>query len=252
MSLRIKIFLIFIAVLLVLAPAATASMLIPANDRAKENAAAPGSSPVIDDNWSLERVDFIHYAKPAAPARPPGGDSCFKLMGVKWKTMPVSYVINPSNPQGLSEAFVTSSIAASAETWDDATSVELINDSYGVDYTAQYGIQDYSNSVAFGVYSDNRVIAVTSVWYTRVGKQIVEFDMLFNTSYSWGDATVTPGAMDLLNIGVHEMGHSVGLSDIYSSSCSAVTMYGYSGYGETSKRTLEAPDITGLQKMYGL
>lgn len=252
MSLKIKIILLFIAALLVLAPAATASMLIPASDKAKENAAAPGSSPVIDESWSLERVDFIHYAKPAAPARAPGSDSCFKLMGVKWKSMPVSYVINPSNPQGLSETFVTSSIAASAETWDAATSVELINDSYTVDYAAQYGVQDYRNSIAFGAYTDNRVIAVTSVWYTRVGKQIVEFDMLFNTGYSWGDATVTPGAMDLLNIGVHEMGHTVGLSDIYSSSCSAVTMYGYSGYGETSKRSLETPDITGVQKMYGL
>jgi len=31
-----------------------------------------------------------------------------------------------------------------------------------------------------------------------------------------------------------------------------VTMYGYSNYGETSKRTLEQPDITGLQSMYGI
>jgi len=30
-----------------------------------------------------------------------------------------------------------------------------------------------------------------------------------------------------------------------------VTMYGYSDYGEIIKRTLEQPDITGLQTLYG-
>ena len=57
--------------------------------------------------------------------------------------------------------------------------------------------------------------------------------------------------MDLQNIATHELGHSAGLNDIYSSTCSEVTMYGYSSYGETKKRTLEQPDITGLQKIYG-
>jgi hypothetical protein len=28
-------------------------------------------------------------------------------------------------------------------------------------------------------------------------------------------------------------------------------MYGYSDYGEVKKRTLEQPDITGLQTLYG-
>ncbi len=40
------------------------------------------------------------------------------------------------------------------------------------------------------------------------------------------------------------------MDDIYSTTCSEVTMYGISYYGETQKRTLEQPDITGLQKMY--
>ncbi len=173
-------------------------------------------------------------------------------MGVKWPSLPVSYAINPTNPQGLAEEVVIPTIAASAETWDAATSRELFSDAYTVDYAAQYGVQNYQNAIAFGPYSQSGVIAVTSVWYTRIGKRIVEFDMLFNTAYLWGDATLDPSVMDLANIAVHELGHSVGLADIYTSTCGAVTMYGYSGYGETSKRTLEQPDITGLQQMYGI
>lgn len=251
MKLKLKLVLLILVLVLASAEVAAASMLIPANDRAKDNAAAPASSPVIGENWELERVDFIHYAKPASPARAPRTDSCYKLMGPKWKAWPVSYVINPANPQGLSEAFVTTAISTSAEAWDAATATELMNDSFSVSYSAQYGIQNYENAVAFGDYPDNGVIAVTTVWYTRVGKQIVEFDMLFNTRFSWGDATLNPLTMDLDNIGTHEMGHAVGLADLYSTSCAAVTMYGYSGYGETIKRTLEPPDVTGLQKLYG-
>ena len=201
----------------------------------------------------LERVDIIHYKNPNAGGK--GGAkplSCYKLMGVKWSKLPVAYVINPANPQGLSEGFVTSAISASAETWDDAISRELFNDVYAVNYTAQYGVQNFVNAVAFGDYPDNNVIAVTSVWFTRVGKQIVEFDQLFNLRFNWGDATLNPALMDLQNIATHELGHAVGLDDIYSLSCNGVTMYGYSSNGEISKRTLEQPDITGLQKMYGI
>ena len=238
----------------VLSVIVSASMIIPVNDNAKENANAPENSPVIGTNWDLERVDFIHYVKPETPAKPVKTDVCYKLMGVKWSSLPVNYVINPTNPQGLTESFVTSAIATSAETWDVSTSKELFNNFYLVNYSAKYGVQNFQNAIAFDDYPNNDVIAVTSVWFTRVGKQIVEFDQLYNTRFVWGDSTsvINQTVMDLQNIGTHELGHSVGLSDIYSTACSAVTMHGYSGYGETQKRTLEQPDITGLQKMYGI
>ena len=229
----------------------SAGASIPANDNAKDNANAPENSPVISDNWDFERVDFIHYVKPPNPGKGPKADNCYKLMGVKWKTLPVNYTINPTNPQGLSESFITSAISTSAETWDAATSAELFNNVYSVNHSAQYGVQDFKNTIAFGDYPNDGVIAVTSVWYTRIGKQIVEFDQLYNTRFNWGDATVNSSFMDLQNIAVHEIGHGAGLDDIYSLACSSVTMYGYSGYGEITKRTLEQPDITGLQSMYG-
>ena len=229
----------------------SASMLIPSNDKAIENSKAPENSPVIDENWDLERIDFIHYAKPENLGKPGKTEACYKLLGVKWKSFPVSYVVNPNNTGGLSESFVTSEISTSAETWDASTSSELFNNAYTVNYTAAYGVQNFVNAIDFGDYPDDRVIAVTSVWYTPKGRQVVEFDIRFNTRFSWGDAVVNSTVMDLQNIATHELGHGVGLDDIYSTTCSEVTMYGYSSYGETQKRTLEQPDITGLQKMYG-
>src|SRR3989338_1008782 len=116
---------VLVTIILLFSATASASMIIPANDNAKQNARAPEKSPVIGENWDLERVDFIHYVKPAAPLKGKT-ETCYKLLGVKWATLPVSYVINPANPQGLTEDFVTSAISTSTETWDSATSKELI------------------------------------------------------------------------------------------------------------------------------
>ncbi|MBU1159839.1 matrixin family metalloprotease [Patescibacteria group bacterium] len=232
-----------------------ASMLIPASEQGKNHWQAPGNSPVIGENGDLERVDFIHYAKPenpGKPIKPPKTESCYKLMGVKWKDFPINYVINPLNPEGLSENFVVSTIFSSTETWDDAVSMELVKDNYQIDYSSAYGAQDYKNAIVFGDYPNDNVIAVTSVWYSPRGKKIVEFDMLFNTRFDWGDASINSALMDLQNIAVHEFGHGVGLSDLYNSTCAEVTMYGYSTEGEIKKRTLEIPDINGLQALYGI
>jgi|GEM_PF-939474 len=243
--------------------AAQAGMLIPSADQAKDKAKAPEKSPVISltdsGEWDLERVDFIHYAKPDNPSKPekPGkpskDDTCFKLMGVKWNSLPVNYAINPINNDGLTPDFITQAMSVSAETWDDATTAELFNNAYGVDYSRQYGVQDFVNTIDFGALSNNSIIGVTSVWFTRRGKQIVEFDIRLNDYYAWGDADTNPNpVMDLANITTHELGHAVGMDDIYTSTCAEVTMYGYSGYDEIKKRDLEPADVEGIQKMYGI
>lgn len=239
---------IFIAALLIFSISSSASMVIPANANAQDNSAAPAKSPAIGDNWDIGRVDFIHYAKPGGSAKPGKTTTCYKLMGVKWNSFPVSYAINPTN-SGLDSGTVTSTIFASAETWDAETSKELFNDTYTIT-DAQYGTYDGQNVIDFGNYEQSGVIAVTSVWYNRRTKKILEFDMRFDTDFAWG----TDGSslkMDLQNIATHELGHSVGLADIYTSTCSEVTMYGYSTEGDIDKRSLEQPDITGLRSMYG-
>ena len=237
--------------------AVSGSMIIPLSDTGKEHSQAPEHSPAIDDTYNLERIDFIHYAKPTgSPGKPAKSPTCYELMGISWKTLPVSYVINPTNGEGLAESFVGTAITTGAETWDDQTSKELFSNSVAVDYDALYGIQDFKNVITFGTKDADgntlpeNVIAVTSVWWNPRGRQIVEFDMVFNDKWSWGDAGDREDVMDVQNIATHEMGHAVGLDDIYTTTCSAVTMFGYSDEGETSKRTLEQPDIIGLQQMY--
>ena len=219
----------------------------------------------------LEKIEFIHYKKGFAKpetAKVPKPLSCYKFLTgskVKWTVPPaVKYVINPTSPVPerllLTEEQVKSAIFNGAEEWDKWTSKELMDNASAstVDYTATYGVQNYKNSISFGDYPKAGVIAVTAVWYNPATKAIVEFDVMFDTDWTWGDLgnTESPpvvGAteMDLQNIATHELGHGVGLADVYETACNVVTMYGYSDYGETQKRTLETPDVTGIQTLYG-
>jgi len=208
---------------------------------------------------NLVPVDVIHWQK--GFAKPGGGGSdkgttCYAFLGkyrqtlLKWNTLPISYVINPSG-SGPSQTFVESAISTAAETWDNATGEELFNNAYRVNTTASWGIADSQNVLTWGNYAQSGVIAVTRYWIDTTTKSIAEFDIMFDIDYVWGDATTNPLVMDVQNIATHEMGHGIGLSDVYKVPCSAVTMYGYSNNGDISKRSLEQPDITGLQALYG-
>ncbi|MEE9323263.1 MAG: matrixin family metalloprotease [Candidatus Aenigmarchaeota archaeon] len=180
-----------------------------------------------------------------------GGEStCYKFLakGVKWKDLPVDYVIHPDLDAGA--------ISAGAEEWDSHTSANLVG-SYSIDNGATWDdkIPDYRNEMVFGDYNQAGVIAVTIIWGYFHGKpetrEITEFDILFDTDFTWGDATKDPSVMDLQNIATHEFGHGFGLGDLYETSCIEETMYGYSTEGETSKRDLNAGDIAGIQELYG-
>lgn len=192
----------------------------------------------------LDQITFIHYKDGKVKAAgASGGPTCYKLMGIKWKIFPINYVINP-----LVDA---SAVVTAANEWDSHTSATLFG-SYTIDSSANFDSSpDGRNEYSLGNYPQAGVIAVTRIWYTRFGKQIVEYDVMFDSDFKWGDATKDPSVMDWQNIATHETGHGIGLSDIYTTACSAVTMYGYSWEGDIGKRTLEQPDITGLQKMYG-
>jgi len=212
----------------------------------------------LSEKDSIEKIEYIVYykknfSKLAGNAKL-RTSTCYAFLSpskVKWPST-ASYVINPINSQGLSEDFIKSAISQSAETWDSATSKEIANDNYTIDTTAVYGKRDGKNAIVFGDnYQDPNVIGVTSVWYNTRTRAILEFDMSFEEDFKWGDASQDSSLMDLQNIATHELGHAFGMGDIYKDACSAVTMYGYSDYGEIEKRTLEQPDIKGLQTLYG-
>ncbi len=207
---------------------------------------------------NLVPVDVIHWQKGFAKPGGGGGNvgtTCYAFLkygrtSLKWKSLSVQYVIN-SNGSNLEESVVTSAIQNAAETWDNATGAGLFNNVYSISNTAQWGVADGQNVLTWGNYGQSGVIAVTRYWIDTTTKSIAEFDIMFDTDYPWGDAESDSSLMDVQNIATHELGHGIGLADVYKVPCSAVTMYGYSNNGDIEKRTLAPPDITGLQILYG-
>ena len=245
-------------------------LLNPAASSANEKIVTKGNNGQVPPGLKkippgLEKIVFIHYkkgagkkdkpVKPDKPGKPTSEPECYGFLGngVKWKEPPGICYIHPDL-----EAKDPEAIFWSAEAWDAETSMELFN-GYVSDENANWDDEqneiDGRNELSLGIYPNVNVIAVTVVWGYFSGppksRQIFEFDILFNEVFDWGDADVNSDVMDLQNIATHELGHGLGLGDIYIDGCSEVTMYGYSYNGDTDKRSLEDPDITGLWELYG-
>lgn len=216
----------------------------------------------------VEGYAIIHYKdKAAKPTGKPGGGAtqCYGFLakGAKWKTVE-PWVVNPSNTRGLDGASLLSVFSTGVLKWEDAAD-GTVGNNVGVDIlgngsstldalVADTVSPDNQNEVYFANISTQNAIAVTIVWGIFGGppfaRELVEWDQVYDdVDYDWsllGEA----GKMDLDNIATHELGHSVGMADIYDSACSEVTMYGYANFGETKKSTLEPADVTGVGILY--
>jgi len=219
-------------------------------------AAEPSNKPITPPE--LKSITFVHYAKPDKPPGKPDkpdepplpepDNSAYELLGI-YLPDTVTYHVNPNGaPEG-----VLAEIQLSFETWDDETRKELfifnsLTNSSGLNLDAQ-------NTISWRRIAPRNIIAVTRLWYDAAG-QIVEFDIAFNAFLKWGidpddEGPISLSKMyDIQNIATHEVGHVVGLADLYEDQYRELTMYGYGKTGEIIKISLEEGDIAGAQYLY--
>lgn len=212
----------------------------------------PGSGKMV------EGYAIIHYKeKSAKPSGKGGGSQCYGFLakGAKWKIVE-PWLVNTSNVRSLDETSVFNVLANGVAKWENAAGADILGEG-----TVTPGIlladtvsPDNKNEVYFANVSQGNAIAVTIVWGIFGGpvfqRELVEWDQVYDdVDYDWSLAGEA-GKMDFDNIVTHELGHSVGMADIYDSTCGQVTMYGYAANGETKKRTLEQADILGVSTLY--
>lgn len=185
------------------------------------------------------------------------GSTCYGFLskGAGWKALE-PYLVNPANTKGFDEAFVAANLAANVEKWEAAAGVDILGTGSATTETLVADLQspDDKNEVYFANVDSPGAIAVTIVWGIFRGppsaRELVEWDQVYDDyDFVWS-STGEAGKMDFENIATHELGHSVGLDDLYEDKCAEQTMYGYAAYGETKKRTLEAGDIAGVRSLY--
>jgi len=186
----------------------------------------------------------------------PDASSCYGFLsrGAKWKTVE-QYIVDSANTRGLDGTFIQNNVATDIVKWETAAGVNILGDEIaGIVDGADMTSPDNKNELYFADIDHEGAIAIAIIWGVFGGpppfRELVEWDMIFDdVDFDWGVGET--GKMDFENIATHELGHSVGMGDLYTSECSEQTMYGYASYGEIKKGTLEAGDITGIKELYG-
>ncbi len=251
----------FVLLLLSLALPAGAAMKTELSLPARAVEVSPGvfSLGTAFDKGSLKFVDgyaIVHKVGAARSSQEKAAKAarCYAVMsaGTKWKTVE-TWEVFPS--ASLDSSFLLNTITQSIGTWETAANSNILGTgalSTGI-ITDPYTL-DSKNQVSFGDL-ETGTIAVTVVWGRFSGptftRELTAWDQIYNTDFIWTtDAAQEPTKMDFWNIATHELGHAMGLADIYNTSCSDVTMYGYGSQGETSKRDLAPDDITGINLLY--
>ena len=244
------------------------AVTIPENARqVSENVWSLGTSIDPEHGDVVEGYMIVHrkdaYKKPSGT--PGGGGSgsdttstCYTFLasGAKWKTVE-PWIVNPTNNSNIPGQTVFNILSEGIEKWEDAAGNPNIigeGSTTTVPLEADSSSMDGVNEVFFDAL-DSGTIGVTIVWGIfggpPRGRELREWDQVYNTYYSWSAETSgVGGKMDFDNIATHELGHTFGLGDLYTTSCTDETMYGYGGYAQTDKRTLNAGDIAGISSLY--
>ena len=198
---------------------------------------APGLEPLCNNNGICEpKENWKSCSSDCTKGGDSGGDTataCYGfLSGAKphWQWVENYYY----NDVGLG-----STSAWATNVWNQATGATIFGNA--VSGAASWGVYDQKNSIVYGNYSEAGVIGVTAIWFQ--GKNIYEYDILFDTDYFPG-----LGDIDLDTVVLHEFGHGAGLDDLYNSVCATEVMY---GYYDGVDLDLGPGDLTGIHTLYG-
>ncbi len=207
-----------------------------------------------------------------------GSYSSFRLLGYRWNRLDpqIQLYLNPTNtPADITSAFSQESISAAANTWDTATCGNLFKDLNTVIVDGSKVVDDpFSSSPKKDSYNvhgwksfGNSFVALNRWWTdgTRTDGyyNIIESDTWYNLDFGWTtdlNTAQTTSKMDLQSVALHELGHCIGLGDLYSTTYGGVlpptdertqdydqVMNLYNG----PQRLLGNGDITGVQTLYG-
>lgn len=224
--------------------------------------------------------DANAMGKPAGKPQPTALD--YKLAGWKWQSRGIGpnipIVLSADLlPEGKSLDSVKSEISAAQAEWDQYSSKNLFSTLGTITSATNTYNQDPSTDIRDGKnvhlwtsdtgLSDD-TIAMTVTWANTLTGTAVESDCWYNNRFTWridddGLGGNGDGSVDIRTIALHELGHTLGLDDLYPAEYAVYDPY-YNNYRDswrgqtmwgfndgTADWTLNGGDIAGVQKLYG-
>lgn len=192
-------------------------------------------------------------------AQSTGGSAGYGFMYPRWYSVPQTWFYNDADEPNL--LGVLTAIQNGFDTWenDGGTYFDL---THGGQTTARAHSQDDTYTVDWRHnYLPTNVQASVQCWvYSSDTNRLYECDEVLNADLTWSTSG-NAGAYDVQNIATHEAGHWIQLKDLYNPSHNSykswmgdnnedMTMYGVTATGETSKRSLEWGDWSGVRYAY--
>jgi hypothetical protein len=171
----------------------------------------------------------------------------YALSGHKWGVFQVPYYINPANADGVSSSAAISAIQNAAAAWSMQSNANVLF--YYMGQTSGTSAVSNGKNEVFFRQATSGSIAQTFRWWNASTNQLIDADVVFYDS-SWkffGGMSGCSNGFYIQEIATHELGHALGLDH---SSVSTATMYPGSPYCNTSKASLDADDIAGIEKLY--
>jgi hypothetical protein len=219
-----------------------------------------GSFGLSAANTGKETVSSDTSALLAGPvSKAAGGNAnAYSLTGYRWNTRDpqLKFVLKNDaylTSEGLNTRAVKNAITAAANTWDGASNQNLFADSNLVtlDPTVQADSYNKINTVCWKPSGSSNYLGYTRTWYNSKTvdgyNTALDSDIVFNTNTKW---TTCGNGIDVQSVALHEMGHTLGLGDIYGqaqfSKDARQVMHYYTGV----KRTLGNGDATGIWRLY--
>lgn len=171
-----------------------------------------------------------------------------------------TYNLNPSSaPSSVGSANLAVIAANGFSDWSNATlsstsATPKVVFTKGANTTVSRSAFDGLNVITWG-RTQGTALGVTYIRYYSSTGIVVDVDTIMNKKFPWkwsnSSSCAYPDAYDAENILNHELGHWMGLDDMYdSANYQHATMFGYGSKGEVKKNTLTTGDIQGILSIY--
>lgn len=185
--------------------------------------------------------------------------SAYTLTGWKWTQANPNiklYLKSNTIPYGLSAGSVAGAVNGAENTWDAASSRTLFS-GVTIDPSANVDAYDGKNVIAWkNPFDMAGALAYTRTWVWP-GGSVAESDVSLNPNWRWstglpdGRPYYSGDSIDIQSVVTHELGHTLGLGDLYGKSQFAGDTRQMMHYYTGVKHTLGSGDKTGIKAIYG-